>query len=220
MPTPEQYRRGMVLLTSRAVAAGQQRLGAPVDELVRDTTDIIAYYSDGTAALAADQYDELREAAQVRTRYTAAPVISLREERIRRGVLWADDPLGWSEPDVATARSRLAEVIQYETARPFWDTTVVNLRRDPAGYGWQRRTHHGACRFCEFLAHRGAVYRSERSATFAAHPSCACNAFPVFEGQQVGPDASALQYVASSRRAGRTPQQRKALRDAIAAMPG
>lgn len=217
MPTPEQYRRGMVLLTSRAVAAGQQRLGAPVDELVRDTTDIIAYYSDGTAALAADQYDELRELAAPSTRYRAGVVVDLREEKIRRGVLWAADPLGWSEPDVATARGRLAEVISFEVARPFRDTTVTNLRRDPDGIGWQRLTHPGACRFCEFLAGRGAVYRSDTSARFAAHPNCGCSAVPVFRGQQVGPEASALQYVASRRR--RTPAQRARLREALAAMP-
>src|SRR5690606_14293265 len=96
MPTPEQYRRGMVLLTGRAVAEGTRLISQPANTLVADTTALIATYSDGSAALAADQYDELRELAAPPTRYRARVVVDLREEKIRRGVLWAADPLGWT----------------------------------------------------------------------------------------------------------------------------
>lgn len=216
MPTPEQYRRGLVLVTDRAVQAGQSRLGAPVDDLVADTTDLVAYYSDGTAALAADQYDELRDAARPAGRWTAEPVVPLRPEKIRVGVLWAVDPLGWTEPDQPLAAERLAEVIRLETARPFYETTTINTRRDPSGVGWQRLPNPKACKFCSFLAGRGAVYRAE-TARFAAHPGCGCSAVPVFKGQQAGPPASALQYVASQRT--RTPAQQQRLREALAAMP-
>lgn len=217
MPTPEQYRRAMLAVVGRAVAHGQARLGTgTIDDLIADTTGIVDVYSDGTAALALDQHAELRDAARAPGRYVPTPVVVLRAEQIRRGTIWAAQPLRWDTPDPDLAGARLAEVIDLEVARAFYDTVTENVRRDPAAVGWQRITHHGACKFCEFLAARGAVYRAE-TARFAAHPGCGCSAVPVFQGQQVGPPADALQYAASARR--KTPAQRQRLREALAAMP-
>ena len=48
------------------------------------------------------------------------------------------------------------------------------------------------------LADRGAVYKSS-TARFAAHPHCDCTAEPVFMGQAVDPEATAMQYKASRK---------------------
>jgi hypothetical protein len=216
VPTPEQYRRAMVVVTARAVADASKALSPNPDEMLRVVPEVVAYYSDGTAALAADQYDELREAANPRRPWTAEPVVNLRDEKLRVGTLWAITPLQGDDPNEVLARERLAEVIQFEVPRPFRDTITTNARRDPAAGRWQRVPNPGACKFCSFLAGRGAVYRAD-TARFAAHPSCGCSAVPVFEGQQVGEPATTLQYVASSRH--RSPAQRQRLREALAAMP-
>lgn len=218
MPAPEEARRALDLVTTTAVSAGTGLVTDNPDRtlsvLLDETPGIVAYYSDGSAALAADHYDDLREAAHPPTRYTAEPIVNLREEKIRTGVLWSVEPLYRPEPDQVLAASRLAEVIQLETARPFRDTITTNTRRDPSAVGWQRFTG-GGCKFCSMLAARGAVYKAS-TAHFAAHPSCKCSAAPVFEGH-AGQEASVMQYVASARK--RTPQQQQALRDFLAAMP-
>lgn len=218
MATPEEARQALVLVTDSAVRDATRLVGTNPDRtrdaLLAATPEIVTYYSDGTAALAADHYDDLRASANAPGRYAAEPIVRLREEKIRTGALWAVEPLYRPEPDEALAIQRIADVVQLETARPFRDTITTNTRRDPASVGWQRIAG-GGCKLCSMLAARGAVYK-QSTAHFATHPSCKCSAAPVFDGQ-AGQEASAIQYVASQRK--RTPQQKQRLRDYLAAMP-
>lgn len=215
MPTREQTRLALKLVASRAAETAISRIGADADVLLFEVPQIVAYYSDGTAALAADHYDELRDEAAVSLRYVAEPVVNLREERLRRGILWAIDPLGGDEPNGALAKIRLGDVVQKESARPFRDTITVNQQRDPAAVGWQRNVSGSGCKFCKMLAGNGATYK-QATAHFASHPNCSCTASPVFNGQ-AGPEASVIQYVASQRRRSESDQQR--LREYMATLP-
>lgn len=216
MPTPDEARRALVLVSDRAVADAQAVLRtASTDALLVAVPELIAYYSDGTAALAADHYDDLRDAARASGQYTAEPVVNLREEKIRRGVLWAVEPLYTPEPDDVLALERMAQVVQLETARPFRDTILTNRRQDPAAAGWRRQTSGSGCKFCRMLAANGATYK-QATARFAAHPHCSCSAAPVFDGT-AGPEASVLQYTASQRR--RTEADRARLREYLATLP-
>lgn len=218
MPTAEESRRALVLVSSAAVTEVSEYVTGSAEQtraaLFEVTPTLVAYYSDGSAALAADYYDDVREQAAARGRFMAEPVVNLREEKIRNGLGWATSPLFLPEPDTELALSRLAEVVQLETARPFRDTITTNRRRDPSAIGWQR-VSAGGCKFCRMLADRGAVYR-EATVRFASHPNCHCSAAPAFEGHP-GEEASVMQYVASQRH--RTPKQKQALRDYLAAMP-
>lgn len=173
--------------------------------LLEETAALVAYYTDGSAALAADLYDDERQRAGARGRFIAEPVVVDRAEKLRRAVVWATEPL--FTPTDETVADRLAPVIQLETARPYRDTITANRRRDPAAVGW-RRIAAGGCKFCQMLAGRGVVYK-EATARFASHPNCHCTAAPVFDGND-GEEATALQYVASQRR--RTPAQQERLR--------
>jgi hypothetical protein len=200
MPTSQQSRAAMVLVADRAVADAVSLITtdprATRDRLLVATPEIVSYYSDGTAALAADQYDDLRFQANVAGSFTAEPVIDLREERIRRGVLWSVEPL-YGVTDIPLATERLGQVVQYETANPYRDTITTNTRRDPRAVGW-RRIAGGGCQFCNMLAGRGAVY-TESSAHFASHPHCRCSAEPVFDGERYV-EASELQNLGSHDR--------------------
>jgi hypothetical protein len=173
---------------------------------------LIGYYSLGTAALAADFYDEQRQLASVASSYTAQAVILDRTVKIRRGVAWAADPLFTDDWD--TSLARLAEVVSPETMRPYRDTILTNFRDDTEAVGWRRITSPGACGFCQLLAARGAVYKKE-TAYFAAHNSCKCTCAPVFRGGETGPEASVIQYMASKRR--RTEAERAEIRKWVAA---
>ena len=217
MPTADDYRRALMIVATRAVNDSirlAQEVGPAV--ITEAIPPVIGYYSDGTAALAADQYDDLREAAEAPGAFRSEPVINIRDEQVRRGLIWSVEPLYLEVPDTLTASARLAEVVQLETARPFRDTILTNQQRDPASVGWKRNTSGESCKMCTMLADRGAVYQ-QSTARFATHPGCDCSASAVFSSS-AGPEANALQYVASRRR--KTPAQRQRLNAYLRSMPG
>lgn len=175
--------------------------------LLNGVAEIIGYFSEGSAALAVDFYEEERERAGVPGGFVTQFVINDRTVKIRRGVAWASDPL--FSDDEETASKRLAEIVQLETSTPYRDTILTNRRNDPESVGW-RRISSGGCRFCRMLADRGAVYR-QSTATFASHPSCHCTAQPVFRDNDPGTEVGEFQYMASRRN--KTPAMRARLRD-------
>lgn len=214
MPTPAESREALQLVTGEAVATAgalaSQLNGSPElrrAALLETVPDLVGYYADGSAALAADFYEEQREDAGVRSSFVPELVLVDRAVKIRRAVAWAAEPW-FAELDVSVD-ARLAEVVQLEVARGYRDTITANRRADPDAVGWRRVTA-GGCKFCRMLADRGAVYKAE-TARFAAHPACHCTAQPVFTTNDTGEEASALQYLASRR--SRTPEQRALLRD-------
>lgn len=214
MLTASDSKAALQLVTAAAVSAVTSLFGkssgAPEERralLLDGVPEVIAYYSAGSSALAADFYDDERERAAPPKLYLAEPVILDRTEKIRRAVAWAADPLFGD--DSATAAGRLADVVQLESARPFRDTVLTNRRRDPSAVGWRRVTN-GGCKLCVMLAARGAVYL-DTTARFATHPNCKCTAQPVFSSNDYGEEANALQYVASRKR--RTPEQQANLRE-------
>lgn len=171
---------------------------------------VLSHYTEGTAALAAEWYDELRAEAPTRRRFRAAPVVNLDEARTRRTILWATQPLADGHEDGLLATiTRLSPRAQEAIGHGFWDTIEEQAKRDVEAVGWRRETRGNACDFCRMLAENGAVYRKE-TANFAAHKNCHCVAVPVFKGGESGPEASALQYRASSRN--RSDADRAALR--------
>lgn len=172
---------------------------------------VVGFYSEGSAVLAADFYDDSRTGVRA-SPFSAAPVVLDRTVKIRRGVTWASEPLSVDDDELAAAR--FAQLMRSEMARPYRDTITTNRRQDPAAVGWTRITRGAkSCGFCRMLADRGAVYRKE-TATFAAHDDCMCTAAPVFAGRETGPEASVAQYMASKRR--RTAKEKAFLRDYLA----
>ncbi|PYY32362.1 hypothetical protein [Curtobacterium sp. MCBD17_030] len=213
MPSAREQRATLQLLTAAAVEDAQSFLAGTVGspeqrrlQMLDTVPSLIGYYADGSSALAADFYEESREAAAVRSVFQVVPVVADRTVKIRRGIAWAAEPL-FGDVDADPAE-RLAEVVQLESARPYRDTILSNRRQDPAAVGWARATA-GGCKFCLMLADRGAVYR-EQTANFAAHSHCHCTAYPVFKGGEHGPEANAVQYLASRR--SRSPAQRAYIR--------
>lgn len=177
-------------------------------QMLDTVPDVVGFYSEGSAALAADFYDESRVGVRG-SRFDASAVVLDRTVKIRRGVAWASEPLSVDDDELAAAR--FAQLMRSEMARPYRDTILTNQKQDPACVGWTRITRGSkSCKFCRMLADRGAVYRKE-TATFAAHDDCMCTAAPVFVGRQMGPEANVAQYMASKRR--RTAKEKAFLRD-------
>lgn len=198
MPTtPEQVRRALQLVTG----AGVHEIRAVVQAtppaaqrtaLLAVTPLVVSSYTEGSAALALDWYDELRDAAAVAKAFAPSIVAPVREAFLGNAVAWATE----TSDETLT---RLEPIVQREIAAGFWATMTDNAKDDPDAVGWQRFARGDeACPFCRMLADKGAVYRRD-TARFAAHRSCHCVAAPAFKGHH-GPEAGVMQYVASSKR--------------------
>lgn len=218
MTTASEAREALQLVTGEAIDVSTDLLsrvnGSPEVQraaLLEAVPEVIAYYSDGSSALAADYYEEERERAAVNSRFSAQAVVADRTVKVRRAVAWASEPLFEIAAAASSilAASRLTEVVQSEVARPFRDTITTNRKRDPDSVGWRRITA-GGCKFCRLLADRGAVYKAS-TVRFAAHTNCHCTAQPVFTTNDTGIEASVMQYRASQKT--RTPKQRARLRE-------
>lgn len=215
MVSANQSKAALTLVATASVGAVvslfEQSYAQPEQQrayLLDTVPSAIDYYSAGAAALAADFYDDERELQNAPKLYVAEPIIADRVVNIRRAVAWAADPL--FADDTAGSLSRLADVVQLETARPYRDTILTNRRRDPAAVGWRRIARAGSCRFCRMLADRGAVYKRD-TARFASHGHCQCGVQPVFSSSDFGEEANVWQYTASQR--SRTPRQKEQLRE-------
>ena len=170
-------------------------------QLLDTVPDVVGYYSEGSAALAADAYMDARWG--VGGAFVAAPIVLDRTVKIRRGVAWASDPM--SLGDFEMASSRFAKLVRTEMTRPYRDTTLGNGARDGMFVGYKRIARAASCGFCKALAARGAVFK-QSTAYFAAHDNCQCTAAAAFVGQENGPEADVMQYMASKRR--RTPAEK------------
>lgn len=218
-PSPDEIRRTLDRLSTAAIGDAQRLFSVadPRVAVVDQLLPIVSHYADGAAALGADYYDEVRDAAtppRAFRPFRANPVGDVDAERIRRGALWSVEPLYQDELDLGLAQSRLASVVQPAVVDPFRTTIVEAQKLDPDAVGYKRSASNG-CKFCRMLAGRGAVYRN--NAHFASHPHCNCTATPVFADGNEGPEASVIQYTASQRR--RTPAQQAQVREHLRGMP-
>lgn len=237
---PEQVRgelEGLTTLAAEQVAAvGAYRVGDTA-EAVRaslfEAAEVIAESHKAAAAeLAVAWYDQLREAADLTSTYLAEPVSVIDLKALQTTVAVATTSLyeliqadidrkaaEYEQRLVAAIDASVASMqadLQKEIAAGFRDTILENVKQDPDAIGWRRYTaasdsYVDGCRFCRFLAEKGAIF-TRATARFAAHKKCHCLAGPAFEGDD-GPRASVMQYVASKRK--RTKAENKRLSDLL-----
>lgn len=163
---------------------------------------VVPGYYDAAGSLAVAWYDELRDEARPATVYAPTIIGDPTTDWIERESAKFAKTL---EADLETEMARLLDefnrLAEKEVARGFRDSILGNSRQDVDAIGWSRVTRGAGCKFCVMLAGRRAYYRSESTAIFGAHKNCNCGARPEFRGGDHGPEANALQYLASTRRA-------------------
>lgn len=134
---------------------------------------LINTYGLAAATVAADWYDESRDEAAARGRFTAIPA-DVREAG-------AQELVGWALA-TATDTTALQSLIEGGTQRRIANFARLTVSRsaveDPAARGWMR-VGAGECEFCRMLIGRGAVY-SEATADFQSHDHCNCAAAPAW----------------------------------------
>lgn len=159
--------------------------------------DVILTYQDMAGGVAADTYDGWRDEEQVPGRFRATPAAVAALDQLSAGIRNAAGSLWQETPDDAAARTLLSGMTTRHVMHGGNDTIVRSAVADPQAAGWSRVVRAGACGFCRMLAGRGGVYRSEKTARFAAHDSCHCAA--VVSWDPDAPEVPALAYQASAR---------------------
>lgn len=97
------------------------------------------------------------------------------------GPVAAKTALKLHRPDAsAVALVRLSGAVSRHVLDAGRETILESVGRDPVAKGWMRVTDGNPCAFCALLASRGASYKSEETASFAAHDHCGCEAEPTF----------------------------------------
>jgi hypothetical protein len=213
---PEAVRAELAVVTASASAdLLSEALSVPlerqVDALLASLSLVVPSYYDAAALLAADWYDELRDESNPTTAYVPEVIGDPATDWIEREMAAIQvDVRADFEAEVRRLLDEAAALAEKEVARGFRDSILGIARQDTDAVGWSRVARTGACKFCQMLAGKGAVYRSESTATFAAHGNCHCAARPEFRNGEHGPEASAIQYLASQKR--RTDADRAKLR--------
>jgi hypothetical protein len=149
----------------------------PLAGLMDVLPELVAVYGSAAAALGAEWYDEMREAAEVAGRFTgiAAELPDVGRAHALAG--WAVNTGLTEESVLALAVGGLQRIVANQDRM----SVAVSTIADPKAEGWQR-AGRGKCDFCNVLIGRGAVY-SESSADFASHDHCHCYAVPAFGGK-------------------------------------
>lgn len=186
--TAADVRAALIALTSASqaeVAAIFREMPSASAEEIRDRLlDELPALGDDyhlqASSLAADWYDELREAAEVKRAFTAVTANLPDEEQWLALARWSVGPLFQSSPDPDAALTLVQGGLQRVVANGHRATVQRSSLADPQAAGWARFGNGDTCRFCRMLIGRGEVYRAA-TAKFGAHDHCNCVAGPVFE---------------------------------------
>lgn len=149
------------------------------DHLLDELPALMEDYHLSASSLAADWYDDLREAAEVRGAFQAITADLPDPKQLTATIRFGVGPLFTPSPSPADALTLLQGSVQRIMANGHRDTIRGSSVRDRRATGWARYGEGETCTFCRLLIGRGEVYR-ETTANFGAHDHCNCLAGPVF----------------------------------------
>lgn len=145
------------------------------DDLLVVMPRLIAVYGSAAATLAADWYDDLRDAEGFRgARFTAAPAELPDEGRAETLVRWGVGGLFAATSDWASAFNQTAGGMQRVIADADRQTITQASTEDNRSPGWEWSSTGAGCGFCIDMA-------GERTGSeFNSHDACHCIAAPRF----------------------------------------
>lgn len=136
---------------------------------------IIATYGEAAGAVAAEWYDEYREALGVPGRFQAIPAPMPANTG-------AAELLSWARATAQTPDGMIDLIyggMQRRVSNQARLTVMGAANIDPRSTGWRRIGVGANCAFCDMLISRGDVY-DDKSVRFASHDKCNCQAAPAF----------------------------------------
>lgn len=147
------------------------------DELMDTLPQLVEMYGMAAATLGADWYDDLREQAAVRGRFSAIPAELPDRGRTDALARWGAGPMFSAEPDKVTAHSKVSGGLQRIIANADRETVAQSAVQDRQAQGW-RRQGTGRCDWCAERINLGIIY--DNATAFGTHDFCGCIAVPAF----------------------------------------
>lgn len=143
------------------------------DAVLEFLPDLVTVYGDVAAVIAADFYDDTRDAPGGYRAGVADPPGAEQTHAVAR---WGLGPLFQPEADTPQALTNLSGALQRLVLQAGRTTLVDSARRDPIRTGFARIPQGATCEWCVGLASRGFVYATEESAgAFNEwHDDCNC----------------------------------------------
>lgn len=168
------------------------------DFMLRFFPELVNEYFIAGTALAADLYDDWREAANAAGAFAAVTLADPAVDLLEANVRWALGSIYKADQDWDAALVNLSGSLNRHVADGHRNTIETSARTDPARVLYARHASANACGFCKMLATRSAVYTSEsaalnsgtgrvrgkRGAKEKYHDHCHCTAVAVFPGDQ------------------------------------
>jgi hypothetical protein len=178
-----QHRQNLRSLTNLAERDLEQ-LWREVDDAVRARDALMdvlppltGLYGTAAASLAADYYDDLRDAQRAAGAFSAIVADLVDPEALTVLARVAVGPLFGASPDMAAALVLAKGGLQRHVANTARETVRTSTVEDRAARGWVR-VGSGSCDWCrQYLT--GEVV-SDPGYGFDAHDHCGCTAEPVF----------------------------------------
>lgn len=170
-------------------AVDPTRLGATIDIFTQAATLLLGEAYNVSGALASNYFGLFREAEGVagsapRVAAAARPSAEYLAGSLRGSALSGIINARKAGKSVAVAADNgLVNVIGTfgKLVLSGGNKTIISaVHADKKATGWVRVTSSDPCTFCRTLAGRGAVYRSDRTASFEPHDHCSCTAEPVY----------------------------------------
>jgi len=154
---------------------------------------LVRAYRQISAAAAAAYFDEFRLAASVEGSAVPALAAAIDEAQViaslfvtgRDGIRKALAAGKSASEARATVFVRTSGAVTRHVVNGGRQTLIDSVQNDPEALGWARITDGDPCYFCLTLASRGAVYKTEQTASFEAHDHCGCTVIPVYKGTEI-----------------------------------
>lgn len=152
--------------------------------------------------IATDFYRAERRAQGVYGRFSPRIAELPPVEQVEKSVAWASQDVlalprdrADAQDVIVAARTKLEGVTDKLVLDVGRNTLIENIERDRKAHAWARIPEADCCYFCAMLSTRGAVYRTEETASFEAHDHCRCNVEPLF-GDVYEPTAQVREWQA------------------------
>lgn len=129
---------------------------------------------------ASKSYVAMRKAAGINGTFKVPLAAPANSQKVDASVRWATSDLWTGETDLEVTKRKVLGVTQKNVLDTGRETILKAVQSDHKALGWARETTPGCCSFCALLATRGAVYRTEQTASFESHDHCHCFAVPSF----------------------------------------
>jgi len=144
---------------------------------------LVFTYGRASATMAARFYQQQR--AGIPGRFPVMPADPATLEQVTKSLGWATKGLWSAAPDLAAVRTLTNGVAQKMVVQTARNTLLDAIEKDTRCRGWARVARPDGCSFCALLSTRGAVYKTERTATVtkdgtAYHDHCHCVPVPLF----------------------------------------